>query len=433
MIRTFTRGSVLIAVVIAGLASCAMAEGSKWDGAMLESLIVGPSVGWNSPLQAPVDLAWDAKTRRLHARSLVLTEVGDAVDLRIRRAPGTYPDGPISRNQSTAGEIPGGIHWDALTPDGWRQVAGIEGALGDQTGPDPTAASHPGWLIFYTYSKHHDDSLRRVVIDDTGAMSLGGGGYGSEGLPNPGYGLHIFGGGLRVQAVPSSDAPKLTVVGIGGSTEYTYQIVARDSKGHQTFPCKPSTIRGPEKLSGDNFIRLKWDRCPGGESYWIIRNGRRIDVEFYGEGNSKTFDDKGLPTVPYTPVTRNASADAEIDGAVTVKQAMYTPGVCAPAHASGILHDYNPQGLGEAATLTLSPTAPVRITGLQAPIAEGRWLLVLNTAQTTVTLANDSKQSKPANTLLTGTGSDIVLKKDQMVQLVYLLGHWRLLSNGQPR
>ncbi|MHB0999565.1 MAG: hypothetical protein ACYC27_09985 [Armatimonadota bacterium] len=397
-----------------------------------DTFMVGPNTGWDTPLQVPVDLAWDAKTRRLHTRSLYLTEVGDAVDLRIRRVPGQYPDGPLWGNQSTAGEIPGGIHWDALTGDGvWRQAAGIEGVLGDQTGPAPTPNSHPGWLTFYTYSRRHDDRLRRVIIDDTGAMSLGGGGFGSEGLPTPAYGLHLFGGGMRVNSVPSPEEPRLSVVGEKGTAKYTYQIVARDSKGNQTMPGKASVIDGPAELSGDNYIRLQWDRCPGAETYWVIRNGQRLDIEFQGEGNAKTFEDKGLPVVAYTPVTHNTTADVEIDGTAIVKQAMYTPGVCTPQQVSGIMNDYNPPGLSEAATLALNPSAPMKITGIQAPISEGRWLVVLNVGKSTVTLVNKSDQSKSANTIITGTGKDLVLKPDQMIQVFYTLGHWRLMSPVQ--
>lgn len=352
--------SVKRSLVILTLPACLSigAHAEQPSTSAFDEFLIGPNVGWNSPIQAPVDLAWDAKTRRLHTRSLVLTETGDAVDLRIQRVPGGYPDGPVSSNQSHAGEVPGGIHWDALTPDGWRQTAGIEGVLGDQTGPNPTAASHPGWLTFYTYSRFHDDRLRRLIIDDTGAVSMGGGGYGSEGLPSPRYGLHLFGGGMRVQGVPSPDAPELSVVGGTGTTEYTYQVVGLDSKGNQTLPGHASTILGPGKLDGKNFVRLVWSRCPGAEAYWILRNGRRLDVEIHSEGNSKTFEDKGFPAVTYAPTTRNATADTEIDGSLTVRQAMYTPGVCTPPAIRGNVHNYAPAGLGDAATLILNPSAP---------------------------------------------------------------------------
>jgi len=422
--RTFVLCALVILALVAALAQPAAPQPATPPA----GLLVGPNVGWDTALQAPVDLAWDMPTRRLHARSLVLTETGDAVDLRIRRAPGTYPDGPLSGHQSPAGDVPGIIHWDALTPDGWREVAGIQGVLGDQSGPPPTAASHPGWLVFYTYSPHHDEGLHRVLINETGAVSMGGGGYGSEGLPAPAYGLHVFGGGMRMQAVPSPEAPRLSVVGQGGSRRYTYQVVAVDSQGHETPPGPAATILGPETLGEAGAIHLEWDRCAGAESYLVLRDGRRLEGAVYVEGNVKTYTDRGTPVADYTPEGRNATADAQVDGALTVGQVIYTPGVCRAEVTGGTMNDFRPRGLESAATLVLDPARPVRLTGLQAPAAEGRWLLVLNVGSAPVTLANASPASQPANRIVTGTGRDLVLGKDRLLQLVYVVGRWRVIG-----
>ena len=97
----------------------------------------------------------------------------------------------------------------------------------------------------------------------------------------------------------------------------------------------------------------------------------------------------------------------------------------------GVLNNYFPDGLENASSLAVTPAGPVTITGIKAPVMEGRWLLVLNLGASPVTLSNGSKQSIAANTILTGTGKDIILKKDQMIQLVYLMGHWHMLSSGQ--
>src|SRR5438128_2097366 len=68
---------------------------------------VGPNTGAQTKIQAPVDVYWDEAGRKLHARSLILTEVDDPVDLRIRRAPGKFPDGPVT-GTSPAGTLSGG-------------------------------------------------------------------------------------------------------------------------------------------------------------------------------------------------------------------------------------------------------------------------------------------------------------------------------------
>src|SRR5205823_5335495 len=160
--------------------------------------------------------------------------------------------------------------------DGRRQVSGVEGVAKDLPAPAPTPASHPGWLTLYTYAENHDDRVRRAIWDDTGAMSLGGGGYGGDGLPPPNYGFNLFGGGSRVQAFHTPVAPVLSRNGVPGRTKYIYQIVARDSKGHETPPSLPAEILGAAALDEHNFIRIGFERSAGAETYLIIRNGQRL-------------------------------------------------------------------------------------------------------------------------------------------------------------
>lgn len=62
-------------------------------------VIFGPNVGgWNSgnydPLQAVMDGAFLQLTQKLHGRSLVIREVGDAPEMQLARAGGAYPNGP---------------------------------------------------------------------------------------------------------------------------------------------------------------------------------------------------------------------------------------------------------------------------------------------------------------------------------------------------
>ena len=387
---------------------------------------VGPNTGAQTKIQAPIDVYWDQAGRKLHARSLILTEVDDPVDLRIRRAPGKFPDGPVT-GTSPAGTLTGGIHWDVLTSAGWRQVAGIEGMAQDLPAPAPTPPSHPGWLTIYTYPHDYDDRVRRVIFDNTGSMSLGGGGYGGEGLPAPRYGFHLFGGGLRVQAVATPEAPSLSVVGKAGATQYRYQIVARDSKGNSTMPGPAATIIGPDKLDPQNAIRLRWSRSDGAETYYILRNDQRLDLEFRGEGTSKTFIDSGTASAPYEAVARNKSGDAQIDGALTVKQGLNTPGLCQPPALNADQNDYAPQGLAECSTLGLRADAPVRLTGLAAPTGDGRWLIVVNAGDSPITLVDQSDRSKATNRFRIPGG--LVLQPGETIITVYTLSRWRVPSS----
>ena len=385
---------------------------------------VGPNVGRDHRLHAPIDVMWDESGRKLHARSLILTEVDDPVDLRFRRAPGKYPDGPLS-GTSPAGALPGLICWDALTSEGWRQLAGIEGMAKDSPAAPPTAGSHPGWLTFWTYAENHDDRIRRVILDDTGAMSLGGGGFGGEGLPVPAYGFHLFGGGLRVQEVASPAAPSVRAVG-GGDTRYEYRLVACDSKGHETPPGPPAVVSGPATLDGEHYVHLEWDQVTGAETYGIIRNGSRLDIRFRGEGKVKQFDDKGLPAQRCKPASRNTTADAEIDGALTAKQALHTPGLCS-AEIETDRHDFDPPCFGACTTLAVTARKPVRVTGLIAPTVEGRWLILVNTGQAAVTLADEDEHSQATNRFRTGTGRAFVLQPEQACGLIHTVGRWRFL------
>jgi hypothetical protein len=385
---------------------------------------VGPNTGVASPIQAPIDVYWDRPGRKLHARSLILTEIDDPVDLRIRRAPGKYPDGPVS-GTSPPGNVSGGIHWDALTLAGWRQVAGIEGMSKDHPAPPPTPGSHPGWLTFYTYPHDYDDRLRRFILDETGSVSIGGGGYGGEGLPAPRYGFHLFGGQMRVQAVATPEAPKLTVVGRAGNTRYEYRIVARDSKGNPTLAGPAATITGPDTLDGNNSIRIQWAHCPGAETYHILRDGQRLDLDFRGEGTTKTAIDTGQPANAYHPTSRNRTADVQVDGALTANQGLHTPGACQPPAITADQDDYSPPAMFDCSTLALRAAKPVSLSGLQAPATDGRWLLIVNVGDAPVSLADESDRSQPANRFRTGLAGPLVLQPNQTVVAVYTLGRWR--------
>ncbi|HEY7118402.1 MAG TPA: hypothetical protein VH475_17570 [Tepidisphaeraceae bacterium] len=391
---------------------------------------VGPNTGAQSPIQAPIDVYWDQPGRKLHARSLILTEVDDPVDLRIRRAPGKFPDGPVT-GTSPAGTVSGGIHWDALTLSGWRQVAGIEGMAKDLPAPPPTPASHPGWLTFYTYPHDYDDRLRRVILDDTGAMSLGGGGYGGDGLPAPRYGLHLFGGGMRLQAVATPEAPTISVVGRAGNTRYEYRIVARDSKGNPTPPGPAASIVGPDTLDSNNYIKIQWSRSEGAETYHVLRNGQRLNLDFRGEGGMKTLHDIGTATVPYEAAARNRTADAQVDGALVAGQGLSTPGTCQPPPLAVDQDDYAPAGIAECSTLALRATAPTQLGGLVAPATQGRWLLLVNAGDAPILLIDDHDRSQPANRFRTGTGKPLVIEPNQTVLTVYTLGRWRFPNHSR--
>ena len=72
-------------------------------------------------------------------------------------------------------------------------------------------------------------------------MSLGGGGYGGEGLPYPSKVLQLWGGELEQAKVPTPAAP--TFVRDDGSGRHDYAIVALSAQGDRT-PASPTVKAG---------------------------------------------------------------------------------------------------------------------------------------------------------------------------------------------
>jgi hypothetical protein len=78
-------------------------------------VMIGPNVGLDRTsghsdnAEIPIDFWWDSLHRRLHVRTLLVSETGDTPELGLRRAGGTYPDGPV--DVITANTALGLIHW----------------------------------------------------------------------------------------------------------------------------------------------------------------------------------------------------------------------------------------------------------------------------------------------------------------------------------
>jgi hypothetical protein len=109
-------------------------------------------------------------------------------------------------------------------------------------------------------------------------------------------------------------APTVAPVGVGGSTTYTYQVVAVDARGYRTAPTATgTTTTGNATLNSSNFNRISWFKVEGAVEYHILKNGtaNRLAVV---SAPLLTVDDTGQTTSGYTPPVRNETLDLGITG-----------------------------------------------------------------------------------------------------------------------
>lgn len=106
------------------------------------------------------------------------------------------------------------------------------------------------------------------------------------------------------------------VVGVAGSTSYSYKITAVSNRG-ETLPSKAISITtGNTTLSGSNFNRLKWDIVPGAVSYNVY--GRTAGSElFIANVLVNSYEDKGAVVTPAGAIpTVDKSGNRTIDSSL---------------------------------------------------------------------------------------------------------------------
>lgn len=144
--------------------------------------------------------------------------------------------------------------------------------------------THPGRLRFQTFRPGHSEPLTDALIGQ-GMMSVGGGGYGSGGLPYPTEVLQLWGGEVPQEKMHTPAVP--TVVDDDGSGEHQYAIVALGPQGLRTTASPPSKAGG--------LATLRWDSVPGADSYLIVRDGKQVAGPLRTEGAVKEWTDKATP------------------------------------------------------------------------------------------------------------------------------------------
>jgi len=142
---------------------------------------------------------------------------------------------------------------------------------------------------------------------------------------DPSYALHIKGSGFRLQKLTTPAAPTVTPQGVTGGSTYIYYIVAEDFRGNKTLVSNPTTINnGNSSLNVSNFNRITWPKIPGAYKYYVLRNSNTAliatitDPYVSSALPNSTYDDIGGGTSVFSLPSRNATADAIIDGQLSL-------------------------------------------------------------------------------------------------------------------
>jgi hypothetical protein len=179
---------------------------------------------------------------------------------------------------------PGHISWNVWLDGHWRQMAIIQGEgleMSEVPRAEWNGGTHPGRIRLQTYRPGHNEPLTDALIGQ-GKMSIGGGGYGGGGLPDPREVLHLWGGEILKAATPVPAAP--VVLRDDGSGAHEYAIIAVGAQGNKTIASPAAKAKG--------LARLRWDSVPGGDSYIILRDGKEIAGPVRIEGSQKEWTDR---------------------------------------------------------------------------------------------------------------------------------------------
>jgi hypothetical protein len=217
---------------------------------------------------------WDGPGGLWVRSRLIKGEIDDPFDDRFHAL---EKDGSIR-------QAPGHISWNVWLDGHWRQMAIIQGEgleFSDVPAATWSGVVHPGRLRFQSFRPGHTEPLTDALIGQ-GKMSLGGGGYGGGGLPEPREVLELWGGELRTTASVTPAAP--TIEKDDGTGRRQYAIIGIGPQGRRTAVSPAVTAKG--------LAQLHWDSVPGVDAYIVIRDGQEITGPLRIEGSQKKWTDR---------------------------------------------------------------------------------------------------------------------------------------------
>jgi hypothetical protein len=199
----------------------------------------GGSFGDNA---AVADFWYDAVHRRIMSRSAAFHEVDDPADIRLGRAPGTYPGEPDFTQLLGEGTTVGQVGFESWTENGYgAYFAAVQGAVQDaRTGYlDLTTATGASGRTRATGSRYDpEDLIRHVRLHPSGRLEVG---YDTDptALPDP---LLIVHGSQQV----------LHGLSVGGTVRIEGSATVQGAaivQGAATVE-GPAVIQGPLALHG---------------------------------------------------------------------------------------------------------------------------------------------------------------------------------------
>ncbi len=226
--------------------------------------------------------------RGIYAKSVTNDSVG-GLWVRSRLIKGEIDDPfddrfhAIERNGSMR-RTPGHISWNVFLDGHWRQMAILQGEgleLNEVPLEEWNGGTHPGRIRFQTFRANHSEPMTDAYIGQ-GKMTLGGGGYGGEGLPYPKEMLELWGGAVVQHPLTPPEAP--VVSKDDGSGLHRYAVLAIDPSGRRT-KLSPS-------VEANGLATLTWDNQAGADAFIVVRDGEEITGPLHIEGQKKVWKDQ---------------------------------------------------------------------------------------------------------------------------------------------
>lgn len=156
-------------------------EGSSLDVLQTQDVLIDENAGydgfdWNAGLTVCTDFWYNSRFRRLALRSIMLSEVGDPVDIGIRRtdtaAGSTHPNGPNFITTSGSGINIGAIYWQP-----WSSANNFQNRIAQvyaRTSQPAIYNSCSGMLVWGTTPTNGQSPVDRMYLQANGQLDIGG-------------------------------------------------------------------------------------------------------------------------------------------------------------------------------------------------------------------------------------------------------------------